>query len=178
MERLMEDVEKGTLDYALTKPDDAQVLVSVREVRIWQAVDIVMGAGVLIWAAVQLRGVGVMDVLAFVGALALGATIIYCFWLMLASTTFWVVQVWQILELFQGVYAAGRWPVGIYPLWLKTGLTFLVPLAFAVTVPAEGLTSRLNGTTLLGAAAFTVALLAVTRWVWKRGLRRYSGASA
>ena len=31
MERLMEDVQQGTLDYVLTKPDDAQLLVSVRE---------------------------------------------------------------------------------------------------------------------------------------------------
>src|SRR5688500_7859697 len=33
MTRLMEDVRQGTLDYALTKPEDAQVLVSVREIR-------------------------------------------------------------------------------------------------------------------------------------------------
>ena len=39
MTRLIEDVREGKLDFALTKPEDAQVLVSVREVRIWQAVD-------------------------------------------------------------------------------------------------------------------------------------------
>ena len=47
MTRLIEDVRDGKLDFALTKPEDAQVLVSVREVRIWQAVDIVSGAIVL-----------------------------------------------------------------------------------------------------------------------------------
>ena len=36
MERLIHDVRQGTLDYVLTKPDDGQVLVSVREIRIWQ----------------------------------------------------------------------------------------------------------------------------------------------
>ena len=41
MERLIDDVRQGTLDYVLTKPDDAQVLVSVREIRIWQLVDVV-----------------------------------------------------------------------------------------------------------------------------------------
>ena len=40
----MEDVQQGTLDYALTKPEDAQVLVSVREFRIWQSVDVVSSA--------------------------------------------------------------------------------------------------------------------------------------
>ncbi|MGW8251592.1 MAG: ABC-2 family transporter protein, partial [Anaerolineales bacterium] len=44
MERLMADVQQGTLDYALTKPADAQIIVSVREVRVWQSVDILVGA--------------------------------------------------------------------------------------------------------------------------------------
>ena len=47
MTRLIEDVRDGKLDFALTKPQDAQVLVSVREVRIWSAVDIVSGFVVL-----------------------------------------------------------------------------------------------------------------------------------
>ena len=47
MERLMGDVRQGTLDYTLTKPADSQVLVSVREVRIWQSVDILVGLIIL-----------------------------------------------------------------------------------------------------------------------------------
>jgi len=39
MERLMGDVRQGTLDFILTKPEDAQVLISVREFRIWRLVD-------------------------------------------------------------------------------------------------------------------------------------------
>jgi ABC-2 type transport system permease protein len=47
MERLMEEVRDGKLDFALTKPEDSQLFVSVREVRIWRAVDIVAGVLVL-----------------------------------------------------------------------------------------------------------------------------------
>ena len=47
MVRLMEEIRDGKLDFALTKPADAQVLTSVREVRIWRAVDVVIGAIVL-----------------------------------------------------------------------------------------------------------------------------------
>ena len=47
MTRLIEDVHDGKLDYALTKPEDAQMLVSVREVRIWQIVDVFSGLVVL-----------------------------------------------------------------------------------------------------------------------------------
>jgi ABC-2 type transport system permease protein len=84
----------------------------------------------------------------------------------------------QIVELFEGVYQAGRWPVTIYPGWLRISLTFLVPIAFAVTVPAEAVTGRLTPETLALAAGFAALLVAITRAFWRIGLRRYGGASA
>jgi len=103
---------------------------------------------------------------------------IYCFWLVLSTGAFWIVNMWSLIELFDGVYQTGRFPVGIYPGWLRIGVTFLVPIAFAVTVPAEAVTSRLEWTTVLLALGFGGVLFAFTRWWWRFGLRHYSGASA
>jgi ABC-2 type transport system permease protein len=179
MIRLMEDIRRGTLDFVLTKPEDAQVLISVREFRIWQAVDILTGAVVLAVAVGQLQAtVGAGQALAFAVALLLGATMIYCFWLILTIGAFWIVRMDQLVEMFEGIYQSGRWPVTVYPGWLRISLTYLVPIAFAVTVPAEALTDRLTAETLAVAAALAVALLVVTRLLWRVGLRRYGGASA
>jgi ABC-2 type transport system permease protein len=179
MQRLMGDVRDGTLDFVLTKPEDSQVLVSVREVRIWQAVDIVVGLVVLGFALAQLGGrVSVPEALAFGFALLLGAAMIYSFWMVLTIGAFWIVRMDELHELFEGVYQSGRWPVGIYPGWLRIGLTFLVPIAFAVTVPAEALAGRLTPETLAIATVFAVVVVAFTRWFWTFGLRHYSGASA
>jgi ABC-2 type transport system permease protein len=179
MQQLMEDVQQGTLDYALTKPEDAQVLVSVRQFRIWQVTDVLAGAIVIaVGLAGVERSVGVADALAFAAALALGALMIYCFWLVITTGAFWVVRMEHVLELFEGVYQTGRWPVGVYPGWLRYTVTFLVPIAFAVTVPAEAVTSRLEASTLLLSAGFAVVLFAFARWFWRFGLRHYSGASA
>ena len=76
------------------------------------------------------------------------------------------------------MYQAGRWPVGIYPSWLRMILTFLVPVAFAVTAPAEALTARLNTQTLLLAIFVAALTLVASRMFWKFGLRNYTGASA
>jgi ABC-2 type transport system permease protein len=179
MERLMTDVRQGTLDFVLTKPDDSQVLVSVREVRIWRLVDVVLGVVILVVAGSLLhRSLGPDSAVAFLVALALGGATVYCFWLILTTAAFWIVRMDELVELFAGLYQSGRWPVTIYPDWLRVGLTFLVPIAFAVTVPAEALTSRLTPETLAGAALFAAALLVFTRWLWRTGLRHYSGASA
>jgi ABC-2 type transport system permease protein len=179
MERLMTDVREGTLDFILTKPEDSQVLVSIREVKIWQAVDILIGFAVLGFAISGLQSVlGPVQALAFAATLLLGAVMIYCFWLLLTTGAFWIVRMDEIHDLFDGLYQSGRWPVTIYPGWLRVSLTFLVPIAFAVTVPAEALTSRLTFDTLALAAVFAVGLLFVTRWFWRFGLRNYSGASS
>jgi ABC-2 type transport system permease protein len=84
----------------------------------------------------------------------------------------------EIHELWHGIYDSGRWPVTIYPGWLRISLTYLVPIAFAVTVPAEVLTGRLTLETLAIATAFAVGLVLFSRWWWRFGLKRYSGASA
>jgi ABC-2 type transport system permease protein len=179
MQRFVEEVQDGKLDYALTKPEDAQVIVSVREVQIWQLVDVVSGAIVVAVGVAGLdHGVGVVDVLAFAGLLLLGAVLIYCFWLIIATGAFWIIRMWFIAELFEGVFQTGRWPIGIYPGWLKYSLTYLIPIGFAITVPAEAVTSRLEWTTVLVALVFAAVLFAFTRWFWSFGLRRYSGASA
>jgi len=179
MGRLMEEIQMGTLDYALTKPADAQLLVSIREFRLWQLTDVLVGVIVLLVAVYQYHGVvGIWQSLAFIAALIMGAVLVYCFWLILTSTAFWIVRVDEMVNLFQGIYAAGRYPVGIYPRWLRTGLTFLVPVAFAVTVPASALTSRLTPLTLLGTLALTVFFIILARLIWRLGLRNYSGASA
>jgi ABC-2 type transport system permease protein len=77
MIRLMTDVAEGTLDFALTKPVDSQLIVSVREVRIWQAGDILTGLVTLVAAVVWLgEAFGLRQGLYFVVALLLGAMII------------------------------------------------------------------------------------------------------
>ncbi|MCC7265122.1 MAG: ABC-2 family transporter protein, partial [Candidatus Latescibacteria bacterium] len=122
--------------------------------------------------------VGLQHALGFGVTLLAGAAIVYSFWLILATLSFWFVRVEKILIIFQGVYEAGRWPVGIYPLWLQVALTALVPVAFAVTVPAEAVVGRLTGPMLGLALVLALALLVGARWFWKCGVKRYSGASA
>jgi ABC-2 type transport system permease protein len=179
MQRVVEDVREGKLDHALTKPADAQLLVSIREVRFWQLTDVLVGLVVLIVAVVQLvPAMKWQHLLTFVALLLSGLVSIYCFWLMLASASFWLVRINEVQELFDGLYRAGAYPVGIYPGWLRYGLTFIIPLAFAITVPSEAVTGKLAWQSVTVMIGFTIVLLVVSRWCWKRGLRRYGGASS
>lgn len=179
MQKLMEDVRQGTLDFTLVKPVETQLIISIRQVQIWKLVDVGIGLVVLgIGLSQQGITVGLAEAAAFLLLLFLGMLIVYSFWLMLATCAFWFVRVDNILVIFQSMYEAGRWPVRIYPAWLQFVLTFLVPVAFAVTVPVEALTGRLTVNTFLAALALTAFMLSASRLFWKVGIRHYSGASA
>jgi ABC-2 type transport system permease protein len=179
MERFLTDIRQGTFDFVLTKPRDAQLLTSIRRISIWSLMDVLLGVGVLAIALLRLgRGFSILQALGFLLVLLAGAVIVYSFWLMLATTAFWFVNVENILVVFQSMYQAGRWPVSIYPTTLRMLLTFLVPVAFAVTVPAEAAIGRLTWTTLAGSLALALAIFTAARLFWQRGVRSYAGASA
>jgi len=110
--------------------------------------------------------------------LVAGGIIIYCFFLIFATLSFWFVRIENILTIFQSMYEAGRRSVSLYPAWLHYGLAFVVPIVFATTVPAEALTGRLNWETMLGAVGLALLLLVISKVIWRVGLRHYSGASA
>src|SRR4030067_1832258 len=106
MTRLLEEIKLGTLDFALTKPTDAQGLVSIREFRLWSLTDVLVGISVLSYGVNGYQGVvGVSQSLAFMLAMLLGSILIYSFWLIITSTAFWFVRVDEIVNLFQGGYA-------------------------------------------------------------------------
>jgi len=177
--KFMEDVRSGALDFTLTKPADAQLLVSMSEVRVWKLVDLALGLAILASGLSRISAeVGVWEALGFGVALVAGAVTVYSFWMVLATCAFWFVRLENLLMIFWNVYQAGRWPVDVYPRWLRWTLTGLVPVALAVTVPAEALAGRLSAANLGLACAVALALAIGSRWFWKIGLRHYSGASA
>jgi ABC-2 type transport system permease protein len=179
LSRFMEDVRQGTLDFTLTKPVDAQVLVSMKRIEPWKLIDVGIGVAVLVVALSRLGGtIGWAEAGSFAVLLLAGVTIVYSFLMILSTCVFWFVRLDNILNIFQSMYEAGRWPIAVYPPWLRAALTFIVPIGFAITVPAEALTGRVSGALLLGAVALAVALPLLARWFWTFGLRHYSGASA
>jgi len=179
MERLMEGVRLGTLDFTLTKPADAQLLVSVRQVEVWRLIDVALGTVVIVIGIARLgERVGPERAVAFGLVLVAGVAIIYSFLLILSTLAFWLVRLENILVIFGSMYEAGRWPVGLYPPWLRVALTLVVPVAFAITVPVETLVGRLEPMTLVTTVGLALAFLVGSRWFWKFGLRHYTGASA
>ncbi len=179
LERFITSVRDGMLDFSLTKPHDAQFLISFQKFNVWRLFDVLIGLGVLLTALLRLgRTLGPWQALSFCIMSLSGLIMVYGFWWMLASFSFWLVRVENILVIFQSLYEAGRWPLSLYPGWMRFALTFVVPVAFATTMPAEALTGRLTVPALVMAVAACTSVAILSRVLWRLGLRHYSGASA
>lgn len=178
-ERFMEHVRLGTLDYILIKPVNSRFMISTRHVQVAQVAQAMLGFVILGVGVTRIgEQVRVVDVIAFALTLACGLALVYCLLLVLSTLSFYFVRVENLLAIFWSFLDAGRFPVDVYPGWLRVTLSTIVPIGIAVTVPAQAIAGRLKGAGLLGMLAGTVVVWVFAGWFWRLGLRNYTGASA
>jgi viologen exporter family transport system permease protein len=177
-EKFMEHVRLGTLDFALLKPVSAQFLVTLRHFQAVQIAQIVLGAVVVAVGLSRIPAVGLFGAVGFPIALFCGFLLIYALLLALSTFAFWFVRVDNLMAIYWAFMDAGRFPVDVYPGWLRVTLSTAVPIGVAVTVPAQVIAGRLDplglGLLVLGSVA---AFIVASRF-WRLGLRSYTGASA
>ena len=176
---VIEHVRKGTLDFVLLKPADAQLLVSVAKLEPWRVVDLV-GAGLIFGYAFGKLGRAPTagEVLA-AGAMLVGALLVlYSIAILVVSIAFFAVRVDNLLYLFQSIFDVARWPSTIFRGFLAVLFTYVLPLALMTTYPALALRGKLRVETALSALAGTVAFAAFARLVWSRSIGKYTSASS
>src|SRR5262245_48331131 len=176
-------VRKGDLDLILLQPIDEQFLISFRTVE-WSTVpNVLMGAGLMAYGlARQGWAFDPWQVLAFLVTFPCALAMAYSFLLMLSSTAVWMVRNQSLYELWWLFTSLMRYPKEIFrgPLGAPVGkfFTFVVPVLLVTNVPARTMVKvfepQLAGYMMLA----TVALLAVSRWLFRRALRSYRSASS
>ena len=176
---VVDHIRKGTLDFILLKPADAQFLVSTSRFALWLVASLFTAGGVFIIAFTRLgrwpdaSGIGVSFVLLIAATAAL-----YSLWVLIISSAFFVVKVDNLTYLFSSIFDAARWPVTVFKGAWRIVFTFVIPLALMTTYPAQALLGRLEANTVLYSLLGTAALAVVSRTVWMLSLRRYSSASS
>lgn len=177
--RISEYVRLGTLDFLLTKPVDAQFMVSFRNVRIYSLLDPVLGLGlVAVGMTAAHRPLTAGGAAIGLLLLACSIAILYAVSLALMSAGIGWVSSEGMDDLVQGLVETSRLPVALYRGVVQTALTVVLPVAFLTTVPAEALLGRSVGKAGLLAPVVAVVTVALASAWWRRALRSYTGASA
>ncbi len=179
MALVVEQIRKGTFDFVLLKPRDAQFLVSTARILPWRSLNVVTAFALFAYGFARLgRGPQPLDVLAAAVLFAVSVALLYALWILSVSLAFHVVKVDNLTYAFGAVFDAARWPSSVFRGVVHVLFTFVIPLAVMTTFPAEALLGRGTAAQLGGALfAATVALL-LSRAVWSRAVARYTSASS
>jgi ABC-2 type transport system permease protein len=172
------EIWTGSYDFTLLRPLDQQFLISFRYWRVFALVDLVMAVGVLVYALVLLGAQLTLGmVLSFLLTLIAGVTLLYAALLAFSALVFWnpgFLFTWVINDLFQ----LARYPVGLYPGWLRLVLTWIIPVGLMTTIPAQALVGTLSPWMLMITLAFTMGAFLLATWLFRRGLQKYASASS
>lgn len=174
---IVKHVQNGTLDFVLLKPISSQFWLSSHTLSPWGLPDLLFG-GVLIGYAGGRLGIGITDYLLSAVPISFGFISLYSLWFMLGATSIWFVKIYNVTEVLRGLLEAGRYPMVAYPTAYRFFFTFVVPVAFLTTVPAEAMLGRVQIGWIIGAGVLALGLLFVARLFWGFALRFYTSASS
>jgi ABC-2 type transport system permease protein len=176
---VVEHIRKGTLDFVLLKPADAQFLVSTARFMPWRVVDVLAGLGLFTAAFLRMgRGPSAGAVAASALLLVCATLVLYSLWILVISAAFYVVKVDNLSYLFSSIFDAARWPISVFRGALRLLFTFVVPLALMTTYPALALLGKLDAAVAAQAVLGALAFAGLARLVWLRAIGAYTSASS
>jgi ABC-2 type transport system permease protein len=169
----------GSLDYMLLQPVNSQFLVTFSRISIWRIVDLIV-AIILIVTGVRMAGdvVAPINIATFLLLMASGMLVLYSLWIVLIAFTFWFTKFDNNVTILQALTDTGRYPITVYPWWLRIVVTFIVPIGLATTIPVQALRGDLEPQQVILYLAIGIFTLLISSLVWRVGIKRYSSASS
>jgi ABC-2 type transport system permease protein len=172
------EVWSGAFDFTLLRPVSTQFLASFRRWRPLALFDLLLGLGVLAGAVSQMEGALPLARLpAFALALASGVAVMYALLLGFSALVFYspgVLFTW----LFNAVFQMARYPLGLYPGWVRLVLTWVIPVGVITTLPAQAFTGALRGWGVVGFALLAALLVLAASAAFRSGMKKYKSASS
>ena len=176
---LVEKIRSGAFDYVLLKPVDAQFMVSAGNFEPEKILDLLGAIGLAIFAFNE-RGYGpsATELGLGIGLFVAGVLAMYSVWIVCAAAAFWVVRLDNLIYLLMAIFDTARWPIHVFRGAWRLVFTFLIPVAVMTTFPAMALLGRLSPRTTLLTLGGALAMLLISRLIWRAAIRNYTSASS
>jgi ABC-2 type transport system permease protein len=177
---LSELIRTGKFDFLLLLPVNTRFVVSLRQVDLGAFVNAASGVAVMGYAAHQLRLTpAAIHVFGFLALSVAGILIHYSLMFLLATISFWTVRAQGIVWGYYNLFNIARLPDDAFHGLFKGIFTFAVPMLLVSNVPVRLLINTLAspGRSLL-LILMSAVCFAVSEFVWRSSLRRYTSASS
>ncbi|GAB4269467.1 MAG: ABC-2 family transporter protein [Candidatus Rifleibacteriota bacterium] len=172
-----EMVNRGSLDLLLTKPLNAQLILSFRRISFEELGSFLASIILLIWLA--LRGVLILTpatILFFICSMFASMTLVYSLFIILLSLTIKLEKLENMSQLMWSLFSFCRYPMDIYPGWLRHLFYSLFPIAFVSTVPASAILDKANTNTVLAGIFIAITAIITSTFFWKLTIKGYTSA--
>ena len=171
--RLAQIISSGDLDYYLALPANPLVHLLVSRSSLYSWGDLIFGLAIYLLADpshwIQFPLFLILSVFA--------GLVFVSFSTLTGSLAFWLGQSQNLaMQLRNAIITFGLYPVDIFPGLVRLMLYTLIPAAFVGSLPALLLTS-FSWANMMGMVVFTGVAILLSRWVFFRGLRRYTSGN-
>jgi len=176
---LPDEVVTGKFDFHLIKPLPAQLYMAFRRFRLYDLGNVIIGLVLLVYAF-SLKGAlpAFGAWLSFLVLVVSSLVIFYSLLIMISSLVFFIDRLTHVWGFYSIMTEPLTVPFSIFPPAARLALTFFLPIAFLVFVPAQALTGRLAAWHIPTALTLAAIFLTLANLIWRAGLRRYSSASS
>jgi len=180
MDQLSTNIRNGQLDLLLTKPVDAQFMLSLQKVNVLIIFNLIFALSWFIWAVVRLPGgVSFAQLLWLLVLIPSGVLVIYCFRFFFACLSIFYSSTENLQYIWYEIYKLGTRPDAIYYPWLRLVLWTVLPVSLIASVPSRAIALKDTNPFLFIWALFMSGLLFWSiRKFLKRCLKNYTSASS
>lgn len=177
---LSRQVRTGELDFSLVKPVSPQFLLTLRRSDMACLItDVGLGIAAVAVGLIRLAApVNILNLLGYLGYMTTCSLMGYSLFLLPQVLVFRLVKTQALSSTVDSFWDFNNMPMGIYNRVVQQVGVFLIPIFVITNFPTLFLLNKMSPLYAVWGIAGPFLLLALTSFLFKRGLRHYQSASS
>lgn len=176
-------VVKGDIDRYLTRPINPLMHLLMERFQLDGTGELITGLCIVTYASIALNlNYNLIDIIVLIILSLFGALIITSIKLIFASVSLWTKRSVALMNLIYSLLEFGKYPLSIFNKSLQFILMFIIPFAFASSIPSSYFLSEnsLNHELVIVSSTVLVAIItfSIGYFIFKQGLKAYESAGS
>lgn len=172
-------INRGDLDYYLTKPVSSLFFLSLREFAANSFLNLIIAIALLCWSlATYPLDLSFLKIFGFIILLINGTILYFLINLIFLLSVFWTQSPRGFGDVFFAVSHTMERPDRIFKGFVRILFTYILPFSLMASYPARILFEDFSFNLVFTISIVTVLIYLLVLFIWNRGLKNYSSASS
>ncbi len=171
-------VVQGQFDYVLLKPMSSLFRSLLGGADVLDLIMMIPILITLIYYVTKLPNINLLNISLYIILIVNAVLLSTAFHIMVLSLGILTTTVDHGIMIYRDLTSLGRVPVDIYKEPLRGIITFVIPIAIMMTLPAKTLMNLVSGETIIFACLLGIAIFYISLKSWKYAVSKYSSASS